>query len=199
MLIKEQQQNYENSNWIGKMRSPMRWPLQQQPGRYKMSQHKVRRFFSFILRVEVEMHFTYFLCSPSPSLRTHCCCLTPFKKGGQPTCCIFCKSRITPCCRGVLLFLLYINCHVSAQNSHAFLEEPSRGSSHHQTNSQALLTFGPTIVLPAWHPVTLRSPWWDAKQFGNIKSFAFRLLIKERHPRLVRQGWRFLTTKCLDR
>ena len=66
---------------------------------------KVRRFFSFILRAEVEMHLTYFLCSPSPSLHPRCCCLTPFKRGCQLTCCIFCKSRIAPCCRLVLLFL----------------------------------------------------------------------------------------------
>ena len=52
------------------------------------------------------MHFTYFLCSPSPSLHPRCCCLTPFKIGCQPTCSIFCKSRIAPCCRRVLLFLL---------------------------------------------------------------------------------------------
>ncbi|MEO2041915.1 MAG: hypothetical protein ABGW79_08650, partial [Pirellulales bacterium] len=28
-------------------------------------------------------------------------------------------------------------------------------------------------------------------QFGNIKRFTFLLLMEERHPRLVRQGWRF--------
>ena len=43
MLITEQQQNYENSNWIGKMRSPMRWPLQQQPDRY------IREAFIYVL------------------------------------------------------------------------------------------------------------------------------------------------------
>ena len=45
-----------------------------------------------------------------------------------------------------------------------------------------------------WPPVPLRSPEWDAKQFGNIKRFTFLLLMEERHPRLVRQGWRFLFT-----
>jgi hypothetical protein len=40
----------------------------------------------------------------------------------------------------------------------------------------------------------LRLPGWDAKQFGNIKRLTFLLLMKERHPRLVRQGWRFLLT-----
>ena len=30
--------------------------------------------------------------------------------------------------------------------------------------------FGPTVVQQVWHPVTLRLPEWDAKQFGNIKS-----------------------------
>ena len=63
-------------------------------------------FFGFNLWTDDELHFPYFLCSPSPSPRHHCCCLTPFKTKHQPTCCIFCKSRIAPCCRHVLLFLL---------------------------------------------------------------------------------------------
>ena len=62
---------------------------------------------------------------------------------------------------------------------------------HKQTNSLKSPMFGPESVRKLWHPVTLRSPELDAKQFGNIKRFTFLLLMKERHPRLVRQGWRF--------
>ena len=47
------------------------------------------------------------------------------------------------------------------------------------------------VTQQVWHPDTQRLPEWDAKQFGNIKRFTFLLLMEERHPRLVRQGWRF--------
>jgi hypothetical protein len=55
--------------------------------------------------------------------------------------------------------------------------------SHKRTSNQMLPMFGPTVVRQVWHPDTLRSPEWDAKQFGNIKSLYLSAFDERTSPR----------------
>ena len=51
--------------------------------------------------------------------------------------------------------------------------------------------FGPTVVRQVWHPVTLRSPEWDAKQYGTIKSLYLSAFDERTSPPFGQTGVAF--------